>query len=256
MSNTLLWQRLEDRVVGMVRDFPGVAGVSVKDLTQPGGFGINADELFPTASTIKIHILTRLLRRAELGELDMDEVIHVSPDMYTPGSGVITYLENGVDLTVLNLAVLMIIVSDNTATNMCIDMAGIEETNQMIRGLGLTATTLRRKMQDHESVAKNLENVATPAECVAMLEHLHGGKPTPGVAERCLEILKKPIRSPFATAIPATVPLANKPGAMDRVRTDAGIVFLPRAALCDGGNDKVRALRPGGAGPVGRGDRC
>ena len=66
----------------------------------------------------------------------------------------------------------MIIVSDNTATNLCIDMAGIEGTNALLRDLGLTATTLRRKMQDKAAVARNDENVSTPVECITMLEHL------------------------------------------------------------------------------------
>ena len=228
MSNTLLWQNLESRVAEMVNEFPGVAGVCVKDLTRPGGFGINADEVFPTASTIKIHILTRLLQKAEAAELDLEEIVHVAPETYTPGSGVLAYLENGCHLTALNLAVLMIIVSDNTATNLCIDMAGIEDTNRMVRDLGLTATTLRRKMQDFDAVARNYENTSTPADCVAMLSSLHNGRPSQGVAQQCLDILRKPINSPLAKAIPEDVPLANKPGAMARVRNDAGIVFLPR----------------------------
>ena len=228
MVNSAVWTGLESRVRTMVDSFPGVMGVYVKDLTRADSFGINADTEFPTASTIKIHILTQLLLRAERGELDLSESMHIGPESYVPGSGVITYLEKGVDLTILNVAVLMIIVSDNTATNICIDLAGMDATNEMVRGLGLKSTTLRRKMQDHESVALNLENISTPAECVAWLEHMYNGKPTSGVARQCLEILKKPKNAALTTAIPQGVPLANKPGAMGRVRSDAGIVFLER----------------------------
>ena len=228
MVNSAVWSGLEDRLRAIVDGFPGVLGVYVKELTRADAFGINADLEFPTASTIKIHILTQLLLRAERGELDLDEIMHIGPEMYVPGSGVVTYLEKGVDLTILNVAVLMIIVSDNTATNICIDLAGIDDTNDMVRGLGLSSTTLRRKMQDHEAVARNQENTATPADCVAMLEHLYNGRPTPGVARQCLEILKKPKGAALTIAIPEGVPLANKPGAMGGVRNDAGIVFLDR----------------------------
>ena len=228
MVSSALWSGLENRVRTMVDGFPGVMGVYVKDLTHADAFGINADLEFPTASTIKIHILTQLLLRAERGEIDLSEKMHIGPEMYVPGSGVVTYLEEGVDLTILNVAVLMIIVSDNTATNICIDLAGIDATNEMVRGLGLSSTTLRRKMQDHEAVARNQENTATPADCVAMLEHLYNGRPTPGVARQCLEILKKPKSAALTTAIPQGIPLANKSGAMGRVRSDAGIVFLDR----------------------------
>jgi beta-lactamase class A len=137
-------------------------------------------------------------------------------------------MEGDLQLTILDVAILMIIVSDNTATNLCIDLAGMDATNTLTRELGLPRTTLRRKMQDQAAVARNDENVATPAECVAMLERLLAGQPSPWVAERALAILKKPKRGWFNVAVPATVPMANKPGGMDRVKCDAGVVFLPR----------------------------
>lgn len=228
MSDVALWQRLEHIVARKVDEFPGVAGVCLKDLARGGGFTIRGDEEFPTASTIKIHVLTQLLLREERGEIDLGQMVRLTPEVHVPGSGVIIHLEGEIELSWLNVATLMIIVSDNTATNLCIDLAGIDATNVLLRQLGLTRTTLRRKMQDHEAVARNEENIATPVECVDMLELLYTGKPTPGVAERCLSILKKPKNGPLNRAIPNTVPLANKPGGMERVRCDAGIVYLPR----------------------------
>jgi beta-lactamase class A len=228
MSKNWLWRRLEDEISHTVEEFPGVAGVCVKDLKRGHVIAIRGNEDFPTASTIKIHILTQLLLRVERGELDLSQKIRVTPEMHVPGSGVIAYLEGEVDLSLVDLAILMIIVSDNIATNVCIDLAGIDATNALLRELGLTHTTLRRKMQDHAAYARNEENIATPAECVAMLEQLYAGKPTPQVAERCLSILKKPKRGTLNRAIPLDVPVANKPGSMERVRCDAGIVYLPR----------------------------
>ena len=227
MSNTLLWERLEERVTRKIGKFAGVAGIAVKDLTGGQTLSVNGDEVFPTASTIKIHVLTQLLTRAERGELDLDQTMRITSEMHVPGSGVLASMERDVELTVLDVAVLMIIVSDNTATNLCIDMAGIEGTNALLRGMGLTATTLRRKMQDKAAVARNDENVSTPVECVAMLEHLQAGRPSPQVAEQCLAILKKSKSSPLSQVVPNSIPLANKPGGMDRVRCDAGIVYLP-----------------------------
>lgn len=228
MSNTLLWRRLENEVQCRIDEFPGVAGACIKDLNRGDGFAVNGDEAFPTASTIKIHVLTQLLVRAEHGELDLDETIRITPDMHVPGSGILTYLEGEVELSRLDIAILMIIVSDNTATNLCIDWAGIDATNALLRELGLTQTTLRRKMQDHDAVARNEENVSTAAECVAMLEHLYNGQPTSWAAERCLSILKKYKKGLINRALPPDLPVANKPGGMERVRCDAGIVYLPR----------------------------
>ena len=227
MSSTLLWERMEKRVARKVRKFAGVAGVAVKDLNGGQTLSINGDEVFPTASTIKIHILTQLLARAERGELDINETMSITSDVHVPGSGVLASMERDVELSILDVAVLMIIVSDNTATNLCIDMAGIDGTNALLRDMGLTKTMLRRKMQDKAAVARNDENVSTPAECVAMLEHLQAGRPSPWVAEQCLSIIKKSKVSPLAQVVPTGIALANKPGGMDRVRCDAGIVYLP-----------------------------
>lgn len=228
MTTARVWQRLEDDLGRRVRAFPGAAGLCVKDLRRGSVIAIGADDLFPTASTIKIHILTQLLRRAERRELDLMKKVRIDPAVCVPGSGVLTYMEGELDLTILDVAILMIIVSDNTATNMCIDLAGMDATNALLRELGITKTTLRRKMQDQAAVARNDENVATPAECVAMLEHLLAGRPSSWVAERALAILKKPKRGWFNIALPPTVTMANKPGGMDRVKCDAGVVFLPR----------------------------
>ena len=227
MSSTLLWERLEKRISRKVRKFAGVAGVAVKDLVGGQTLSINGDEVFPTASTIKIHILTQLLARAERGELDINDTMRITSDVHVPGSGVLASMERDVELSILDVAVLMIIVSDNTATNLCIDMAGIDGTNALLRDMGLTKTMLRRKMQDKAAVARNDENVSTPAECVAMLEHLQAGRPSPWVAEQCLSIIKKSKVSPLNQVVPTGTPLANKPGGMDRVRCDAGIVYLP-----------------------------
>jgi beta-lactamase class A len=228
MSSERLWQRLERELSRRVEAFPGVAGVYVKDLVAGTGVGVRAEDLFPTASTIKIHVLTRLFQRAERGEISLTERVRLTPQMLVPGSGVLTYLEGDPDLSRLDIAILMITTSDNTATNLCIDWAGIDDTNRLLRDLGLTRTMLRRKMQDHEASARGDENVATPAECVAMLEHLHAGRPTPWVAERVISILKKWKQGPLNRALPATIAVANKPGGMERVRCDAGVVYLPR----------------------------
>jgi beta-lactamase class A len=211
----------------MVKAFPGVAGIFVKDLEEGHSLAVHAEELFPVASTIKIHVLVQLLLLAEQRELDLEQRIALTPGLHVPGSGVISYLEGEVELSILDLAILMIIVSDNTATNLCIDLAGIEATNALLDKLGLQKTRLRRKMQDNEAIAKSKENVSTPRELVALLELLYQGKPTSGVAEQALAILKKPKKALFSRVIPP-IPLANKGGAMERVRCDAGLVYLPR----------------------------
>jgi beta-lactamase class A len=228
MTHSLLWQHLETNLHRLIVDFPGIAGVAVKDLTSALTLAINADEIFPTASTIKIHVLTQLLVRAEAGEIDLQQRLAIQPESHVLGSGVLAYMNGPVELTLRDIAILMIIASDNTATNLCIDAAGLDATNELLRRLGLTATKLQRKMMDHIAAVREQENISTPNELVTMFELLHQGKPSPWVAQQALEILKKPKHGFIDRALPATVTVANKPGWVDGVMCDAALVYLPR----------------------------
>jgi beta-lactamase class A len=195
-------------------------------MVDGNSLSINGDVKFPIASTMKIPILLQLLLLDGKGELDINELVDITPEMIYPGSGIISYLEGPVRLSILDIAILMIIVSDNTSTNLCIDYAGIDKTNDMLRSLGVDNITLRRKMQDTESVVANRENVGTPDDCVLLLEHLYNGRPTKDSSEKCLSVLRKTKKSLLNRVIPPEVPLANKPGGMARVRCDAGIIYL------------------------------
>ena len=228
MASQLMWQKLESELHELLAGFPGVAGVCIQEIGGQNRISINGSEPFPTASTIKIHVLAQLFVKAEQGELDMHRRIVVTQEMRVPGSGILSHLQGHVELTLYNLAVLMIALSDNTATNLCIDLAGMEETNRLVRDLGLRATTLRRKMQDPDAISQSRENVSTPDECVAMLMALQQGRPSSYVARETLDVLKKPKDAPLSKVVPPEIPLANKPGGMDRVQCDAGIVYLPR----------------------------
>jgi beta-lactamase class A len=110
---------------------------------------------------------------------------------------------------------------------MCIDLAGIEETNILIQNMGLTKTKLRRKMMDPDAINRGDENVSTPSELIAMMENLYRGQPNPKVAEKVLNIMSKSKSALLNKAIGPNIRVANKPGGMDKVRCDTGVVFLP-----------------------------
>lgn len=228
MAQQLFWHKLESELHEIVDGFPGSAGICVQEMGGPNRISINGTEPFPTASTIKIHVLAQLFAKVEQGQLDIHRRVVITEKMRVPGSGILSHLQGHVELTLYNLAVLMIALSDNTATNLCIDFAGMEETNELIRNLGLGSTSLRRKMQDPDAIAQSQENVSTPNECVAMLMALQQGRPSSYVARECLKILKTPKDAPLNKILPPEIPVANKPGGMDRVQCDAGIVYLPR----------------------------
>lgn len=226
--DALFFEQLRGELVQRVNRFAGVAGISILDLTSGQEIVINGDEVFPTASSIKIHILTQLILRAEQGELDLAARIQLDPNEIVFGSGILAHLDGPVEMTVLDIAILMIIVSDNTATNICLRLAGLAETNAMLNSLGLVQTRVRRKMQDHLAAVQEQENVSTPNELVRMMALLREGKPTPATAAKVLEILRKPKNSTLTNALPENVVIANKPGYVDGARCDVGIVELAR----------------------------
>jgi beta-lactamase class A len=224
----LLWARLRRELTRLMDEFRGIAGVAVLDVMSGEEIALNGDETFPTASSIKIHILAQLLARAERGEVNLGERLKLDPGEMVLGSGVLAHLDGPVEMTLLDIAILMIIVSDNTATNICLRFAGVEETNQLLDTLGLTRTRVRRKMMDELAAVQEQENVSTPNEMVRMMALLRAGKPSETVAIKVLEILRKPKSSTLTDALPNGTIFANKPGYVDGARCDAGIVELSR----------------------------
>ncbi len=205
--------------------FAGVAGFCVRDLQSGEQISLLGDEPFPSASTIKIFILVTLLCQDEQSPGLLQQRIPITTRV--PGSGVLTYLEEPVELSLLDIAILMMIVSDNTATNMCIERAGMDEINRTIAGFELRQTVLRRVMQDSAAIAAGRENLTTPNDLVATFAALHAGKPSPGVASRALKVMSKLYGSPFRSVIPSAINVAHKTGGMPRVRSEAALVDLP-----------------------------
>ena len=125
-----------------------------------------------------------------------------------------------------DLTQFMVAVSDNSAANVLIDRVGKDNVNAMLRGLGLAKTMLRRKMMDVAAAQRGDENVATPHEMVQLLEAIYKGKVLK--ADSTKELIKqlstlKPSYIP--RELPDGVQVANKPGELEGVRTDSGIVF-------------------------------
>lgn len=228
MEDRGIWQRLQREIDDIEAGFAGVAGIAVRHLPSGATIASNGDEVFPTASTIKIPILVQLMARAARGEVDLAERVTVEPGKLVQGSGVLSALEGDVALSLYNLAVLMIVLSDNTATNLCIDAAGLEATNELLRSMGLGRTNLQRKMMDHLAAVREQENVSTPLELVDLLTKLQAGQPSAHVARDALKVLRKPKKGYLNRALPEDVTIANKPGYVPGARCDAGIVYLPR----------------------------
>src|SRR5262249_41445795 len=141
------------------------------------------------------------------------------------GSGVLFELDTPT-LSLRDYATLMVIVSDNTATNVLIDVLGMDKIAARMAALGLPGTKLRRRMIDLAAARRGDENVSTPAEIVRLLEIIAKGEGLSSSSrDQALALLKKPKASRLRRALPAGIDAADKPGELEGVRVDAGIVF-------------------------------
>src|SRR5712692_4198713 len=173
----ILWQKLEATIGAVDHNLDGVLGVAILDLTTGQKYLLHADEVLPTASSIKIAILAELYRQAQQGKIKLGDLYTLQSSDLVSGSGIAGALTPGVTrLTLRDVAALMISVSDNSATNVIIDRIGMENVNTLLDSLGLTHTRLRRKMMDVKAAAEGRENIATPREMVTLLEALYRGK--------------------------------------------------------------------------------
>jgi beta-lactamase class A len=206
----------------------GVAGYTVVDLTTGERFGRLQDEVFPTASTIKLAILYELFKQHEEGKVPLDEPRPLDRRHAVGGSGVLQEL-SAPAMPLRDYATLMVVLSDNTATNVLIDALGMQNITARMAALGLTQTKLRRRMIDLEAARRGDENVSTPAEIARLLEVIYRGSGLTNESQAgALAILKKSKSTPLRRGVPPAVSVAGKPGSLEGVAVDAGIVYLER----------------------------
>jgi beta-lactamase class A len=230
-SNTLqaaLSAKLASDLNRTAASYDGVLGIFVKDLTSGEAFAVNADAVFPQASSIKIPILVELMRQAETGKLNLDERVEIHRPALVGGSGVLQFFaEGGSAISLRDLAVLMVVLSDNSATNLIIDRVGMQNVNSMLAGLGLNKTLLARKMIDVAAEQADRENRSTPRQMAALLESLNSGNLLDAEHTKiALEILEYPKDSPIRAGLPPEIAVAEKPGSLNGAQCDSGIVFL------------------------------
>jgi len=130
-------ERLERALAHLVDAFPGRAGVAVRHVDSGVGAGIDAGTPYPMASTYKVPILVEMMARIEAGDLSLDAEIELQPSDQHIGSGLLQDLSApGLTLSLRNLSTMMIILSDNSATDMIIDRLGAEAITARMRSLG------------------------------------------------------------------------------------------------------------------------
>jgi beta-lactamase class A len=214
-----LKSKFEHRLEEIAAHMDGAMGFAILDLTSGERIGHLDHAVFPTASTIKIAIVYELFKQAEAGKIHLDQVITLDRAKAVGGGGVLSQMGTPA-LSVSDYAALMVMLSDNTATNVLIDLLGMENVTKRMAALGLTETKLRRHMMDAAAARRGDENVSTPDELVRLLETM-----VTSHEDKAIALLKKPKTSNIRHGLPPGVETADKPGELEGVRVDAGIVY-------------------------------
>jgi len=242
---------LEKEILSLAKSYSGRIGVYAKNLKTNEEIKINADSLFPTASVIKLPILVTLFQKAKDGSIDLFKEILISSKDKVGGAGVIQYFDGDTKIKLIDAATLMIILSDNTATNAVIDQFAdkhddkLEAVNSTMEKLGLKNTKLLNKVFSYATKKNTPEakrfglGYSSPFEMGQLLELIYRHQVIDSqYSEWIISILKN---QQDDTMIRRFLPydnlkenesiiVANKTGAVDRSRIDVGIVYSPK---CD-----------------------
>lgn len=241
---------LQSKVEDAVRSLRGTMGVAAKNLATGETVFVNADTPFPTASVIKVAVMVEVFHQIAEGRVRRDDTISLDESAKVGGSGVLQRLHGGLVLTVGDLLDLMMTVSDNTATNLLVNLVGTANVDRRLAGYGLTHTKIFRPTfrDGHPDVFPEEEKefglgVATPRELAALMERMAEGKVVDRAASEAMIAIMR--EQAFRTMIPRALPetddvvIADKPGwdsekhpdaagVKRAVRGDVAIVTTPR----------------------------
>ncbi len=239
LAGAAVAQPLGDQLRKRIAQFPGEVSLYAKNLDSGETIGVRENEPVRTASTIKVAIMAALFDAVARGDLQWNERLTITEAEKVPGSGVIdSELSDGVQLPLQDVMHLMMVLSDNTATNMILERFPADRVNAYLDRIGLGSTRSLRKILGKDgpqgvSAAGKLEKnqkyglgVSTPRDMVALVERMERGELASSDASReMITVMKRcqdttDIRRPFGD-----LPVANKTGALDALRSDVGIVY-------------------------------
>jgi beta-lactamase class A len=229
-KQTVLWMKLEKSILDIDRSLDGVMGVAIVDLTDGHKYLLHANDVYPQASSIKICVLAELYRQAEQGKLKLTDLYTVNATDLVQDSDIMGGLTPGVtQITLRDLATMMVAVSDNSATNVLIDRVGMDNVNAFLSAQGLRDTRLRRKMMDLKAAAEGRENVSTPNEMLNLLAALYRGQIlNKEMTDDFFKVLSTHKDSWIPRNLPDDLKIADKPGSLEGVRNDSGVIFVDK----------------------------
>ena len=213
----------------------GDTGVYVKNLVTGETFMRGENVPVVAASVIKIPVMIEAFRAAEDGELSLDEIHALRDEERLPSCGTLKAMHTGIEMTLLDLIKLMIIVSDNAATNILIRRVGIDKVNKTLRALGCEKTTLNRLLFDSEASRRGVKNYITAREMGAVLEKLWRGEVVSQAASKAMMdiLLDQRLNGKLPFFIDSMgIDIAHKTGEDDGISHDVGVIYAKEPLVC------------------------
>ena len=243
MQDTSSQQDIDHKIAKVAQRFSGEVALAARNLATGEEMRFNADKVYGTASTIKLAVLIEVFHRVRAGTLHLQERVEMHESDIVRGSGVLKELSPGLQPTIGDLATLMVIVSDNTATNMLIDrVGGVDVINQTVQGrYGLSTMVLHNRV-DFERIGNEIRrfgesSAADLMRLVALL--IRGEVVDPAASRQMLDIMRRQqyldqvpryfAYNPYAKELKLVqnFSVAAKTGFFPGTRVDAGAIFLP-----------------------------
>lgn len=224
------WEKMTTSLGKMAERYPGRVAIYLKDMKSGRTWTHHADDLFPSASLIKVPVMIAAFYKIRDGRLDLDEKIAITRRNRVGGSGSLKWRPDGTKLTVRQLLVHMINESDNTATKMVLDHLGIGYVQQQFPRMGLLYTGIYEEGMSIKGGRVMHENYTTAREMASLMDKIYHGQAVDKVSsEVMLEILKKPkaVASRLAKGMPRGWDIAHKTGLLRQACHDSAIFMTP-----------------------------
>ena len=231
---------LDEEVKSKIAAFKGTVALFAKNLDTGETYAFNADERVRTASTIKIAIMIEAFARVEDGKARWSDELVLTKEKKVSGSGILQEMSDGLHLTLRDGVNLMMLVSDNTATNLVLDVLTTDAVNARMESLGFKQIKILRKVgSGGDSMAgKDPENkrfglgFATPREMIMVMERLERGEIVSKTASKEMIDLMKREQARFAIGRSQwELPMASKYGALDHLRSAVGIIYTKKGKI-------------------------
>jgi len=219
------WKKKIEKIISQVE---GNVCINFYDLNKNNGFSVNGDKKVLSASMIKLLILAELMKKIFENKFSLSDTVMMANFMKIGGDGVLKELNTGHHFTLKELATLMIIVSDNQATNILIDFLGMENINQLGKELDLKETFLGRKMMDAEARKKGYDNYTCADDISLLLKLIYQEKLINKEASQLMLdiLLRQQQGERLQRYLPSDIKIAHKCGDLDNLENDGGIIWL------------------------------